>query len=665
MACEYHQVVSVLTLVRIDVLVLIVLVLSQGAAYGFELLRGKSRPNLFGAVVQILRQAGVACTALLRCGHVKQNPVEAKVRELVVEARMQRFAHFVRMTSMLAMPFCIFMVPNLLRQGVFRSMDEETATDLYYTRMNGNHLHILAVCTLCSVLSSFKKLTATLVDTLMILPFILMAVYSYFTPRNFNLVQDIYAVRSMRTIIATIGCGTVAQISVLNLFLSMFFIFLMQSRWCDELDGHFTLQFTAFSELTQGVMLPVLIAHMLKTWDSNLARANLEARLASQGRTAVDAVLSALCDAVVHVDEGCRIVEPAPKLAGLLLREPQVGSLQGSSLVDLVMEEDRPNFASYIGREALHQEATVAPALHVRLQDARGHGVLVQLLHGRCVEVDGSCGHLLGIRDLNCDSPDRGEGGFEVRQVSHNSSDGSMSQLSTISGVSSLFAAVAASPVQRQMSRCQVDFAAVPPYEIFWCSTTFLKLCNPVRPGQSLEMVLLEPPGLLAQLATRARLICAGTAEAGIFSLEEVQVKASLGRRPWVRAQVFFPEPNKEHYAISLQLFRIKGKGQKGAGSPVAIGRTASGGSDGPPPAFLTEDGRLVGRTASGGSDELAMEDGRLVGRTASGASDELPTEADDEALEVSPSPTASPMASEPRLQALPAGDPEVGRCSL
>lgn len=140
------------------------------------------------------------------------------------------------------------------------------------------------------------------------------------------------------------------------------------------------------------------------------AHATVKARMFREVETTAKNLLAALCDAVVHLSSNLSMSDSSPQLKALLLHARH---LKGHSFVDLLEESDRPRFEESmetVSRRACARAAAdeVIPAvlLHVHMRDTLGTRISVQLFAAALLEVDGSSGFLVGIRELSRDADD-------------------------------------------------------------------------------------------------------------------------------------------------------------------------------------------------------------------------------------------------------------------
>ena len=95
---------------------------------------------------------------------------------------------------------------------------------------------------------------------------------------------------------------------------------------------------------------------------------------------------------MVTLDDDLRIKEPSPALAALLFRNPTQG-LCGVKFEELICDNPRQPFLKLTWPTAL------LSGLHVRLRDATGNVVAMQLFPRRLRGVGGQISHVLGIRE--------------------------------------------------------------------------------------------------------------------------------------------------------------------------------------------------------------------------------------------------------------------------
>lgn len=124
-----------------------------------------------------------------------------------------------------------------------------------------------------------------------------------------------------------------------------------------------------------------------------VAHTTLDTRASQTGKAVAFSLLSATCDAVVHLSCELVISEPTPKLGALLLRSD---SLQGICFVDLFHENEEI---------CLQQSLNSAPGhtglIRLQLRDADGNSVDVLAYHVTGLDVDDAPYHLLGLKEAD------------------------------------------------------------------------------------------------------------------------------------------------------------------------------------------------------------------------------------------------------------------------
>jgi len=168
------------------------------------------------------------------------------------------------------------------------------------------------------------------------------------------------------------------------------------------------------------LLLLLLMAWIFHTWAYAEARATLEAKNLRRSEATMHRLLSAMCDAVVHLGPDYLIRYPAPQLEVLLLKSRTRASLQGTLLTDLFVDEsERDRFHHFLLSSQTHgpigpgQELTAdhavdsAPAVqenpactfHSHMRDASDTKVSVQIFHGSYLDIDEQVCHVVGIRE--------------------------------------------------------------------------------------------------------------------------------------------------------------------------------------------------------------------------------------------------------------------------
>eukprot|EP00928_Gymnodinium_smaydae_P027538 TRINITY_DN21271_c0_g4_i1.p1 TRINITY_DN21271_c0_g4~~TRINITY_DN21271_c0_g4_i1.p1 ORF type:complete len:630 (-),score=36.91 TRINITY_DN21271_c0_g4_i1:140-1771(-) len=142
------------------------------------------------------------------------------------------------------------------------------------------------------------------------------------------------------------------------------------------------------------------------SWMISEARATLEAKSSSQVERSLRRVLSAMCDAVACLDQEFKVLEPVPKLAGLLLKCADESAYQGTSFLDLVSNEDKQLIVDCLSEttpqlpnDPIVTDHLLAPTFHIHLKDALGLLVPVQIFYSHFMDIDDRSCFMVGIRD--------------------------------------------------------------------------------------------------------------------------------------------------------------------------------------------------------------------------------------------------------------------------
>jgi len=126
------------------------------------------------------------------------------------------------------------------------------------------------------------------------------------------------------------------------------------------------------------------------------ARATVEARFSNQTESNVKALLTVMCDAVVHVDRDMKIRKPCPQLAALVLRQQHPVNSEGQSLLDFVHADDQQR----LQQQFLNSSPGPPLSLNVHLLDANSSKVEVQLFYTCFTDFTNQNAYVIGIREL-------------------------------------------------------------------------------------------------------------------------------------------------------------------------------------------------------------------------------------------------------------------------
>jgi len=129
------------------------------------------------------------------------------------------------------------------------------------------------------------------------------------------------------------------------------------------------------------------------------ASLTFEAKISAGIEVTLDRILSALCDAVVHLRPNLSIRYPSPKLAGLLLRPLTDGMLQGDSFLELLNSgADRDRVQQHLGGGV--DLGSVPRALNVSIRDVVGNLVPVEFIYSSYTDTDDQTSYIVGIREI-------------------------------------------------------------------------------------------------------------------------------------------------------------------------------------------------------------------------------------------------------------------------
>ena len=145
------------------------------------------------------------------------------------------------------------------------------------------------------------------------------------------------------------------------------------------------------------------------------ARATLEAKNLRRSEATMHRLLSAMCDAVVHLGSDCLIRHPCPKLEVLLLKSRTHSGLQGTPFMDLLDSSEQDRFDHFLSsvtdmppreeladhalNSALADQENMACTFHSHVRDALDKQVPIQIFHGSYFDLNEQVCHIIGIRE--------------------------------------------------------------------------------------------------------------------------------------------------------------------------------------------------------------------------------------------------------------------------
>ncbi|CAK0903074.1 unnamed protein product [Prorocentrum cordatum] len=121
----------------------------------------------------------------------------------------------------------------------------------------------------------------------------------------------------------------------------------------------------------------------------------IQASIAQSDSSASRSLLNIVCDATVELDERLRIVDETPRFASLLQHGTD-RSLRGSSMVHLVVEEDRKLFTDRISSAS---DDCTANVFHTRIRDGISNVLNMEVFHVRASGYLKPDSHLVGVRE--------------------------------------------------------------------------------------------------------------------------------------------------------------------------------------------------------------------------------------------------------------------------
>mmetsp|Transcript_10549 Transcript_10549/g.23749 ORF Transcript_10549/g.23749 Transcript_10549/m.23749 type:complete len:605 (+) Transcript_10549:74-1888(+) len=171
--------------------------------------------------------------------------------------------------------------------------------------------------------------------------------------------------------------------------------------------------FLLISFLVAGFL--IAMSFLLKTLIEEEVLTAFAAWSARSSESTIQALLSAMCDAVVHLDPDLKIREHAPKLASLLVRSSCNGSLKGRTITSLMRDEDADRFRRHlrlsgetqqemgysISEASSNQPPGIANSLQVTFKDSQAFDVTVQVFTTSFVNICGVLGHMAVICQLS------------------------------------------------------------------------------------------------------------------------------------------------------------------------------------------------------------------------------------------------------------------------
>jgi len=124
-------------------------------------------------------------------------------------------------------------------------------------------------------------------------------------------------------------------------------------------------------------------------------RNEVEASSSKTFEKAAEALLSSMCDAVIHMSSEMCILKDSPRLCALLLQS-RTTSVSLNFCDFISSDDDREKFRLFIRRPP---DEAMAETIHISLCDSNSTVVPVQIFHTQCVDLHDQVVHLVGILD--------------------------------------------------------------------------------------------------------------------------------------------------------------------------------------------------------------------------------------------------------------------------
>eukprot|EP00928_Gymnodinium_smaydae_P000657 TRINITY_DN10251_c0_g3_i1.p1 TRINITY_DN10251_c0_g3~~TRINITY_DN10251_c0_g3_i1.p1 ORF type:complete len:876 (-),score=46.58 TRINITY_DN10251_c0_g3_i1:106-2733(-) len=375
--------------------------------HAFKMLLTLAYVGLFTLRVCQFR-VGSAMASLQKAWHLCVRPVEAKVRNLVIERRLRRAQH------VLSLALHAFFVFWMIRVGVVlpwqwqtEISDESRAHAAWKLAAHG-HLPLMSVTTLCFYMRLRPVHNARVLDALTILFSCIWSAQYYMMSQNLGSMNtEVYLFNESWMLIArtllnmTIGKVSIAVPCTILVTMTDVYAFsnlaplyrspsypvryyvLKQSIICSMACAmHYCVERLAFFEAQS---------------TSEVQRAELHEQLATR-------LTIGMCDAVVHLDGDLKFSKPAPKLARILFRR-DLGATP-TPFLNIVREIDHQRFKDHL--EYVKESDMMEPLvpLHFSLLDTSAACCRVRMYASAYRDSEQAMHYILGFAEIE-DIPHR------------------------------------------------------------------------------------------------------------------------------------------------------------------------------------------------------------------------------------------------------------------
>jgi len=259
------------------------------------------------------------------------------------------------------------------------------------------------------------------------------------------------------------------------------------------------------------------------------ARGEVKERSTHGQRSAVAALLKMVCDAAVELDDEFRMVGDCLALSNALFHD-QARGLLGKPLKQFVVGADQLFYEEKMTSQD-ESSTDAAKMFHVRLCDAWGNLVPMELFHVPFRGLGGEMRHLVGFKE-------HGDARIDVPETGH--SPGESFPSMPLAPMARAPRSVHGSASARDGAGLQVDVLAVEPMEIAWASPKFIRKYGSV---DTFEELLPNPQEFRQWLIGHADAVCSGRQSRQAFVYGALVV--GRGRQERYQVQALFVQPHE------------------------------------------------------------------------------------------------------------------------
>eukprot|EP00929_Paragymnodinium_shiwhaense_P082551 TRINITY_DN43535_c0_g1_i2.p1 TRINITY_DN43535_c0_g1~~TRINITY_DN43535_c0_g1_i2.p1 ORF type:complete len:628 (+),score=65.43 TRINITY_DN43535_c0_g1_i2:146-2029(+) len=342
------------------------------------------------------------CARLHLSAHRNNDPFERKVRQLAIEARLQRVRTLARIGIHCMMAVAVGSVIVYGWYDVAAFKDVTLAKSIFHRHRIVTITMGVVMCTYCWLFPERSGITTHHIFHALIFSRLCWRIWAS------GSVFEMVRIDQSETCVRFLGAlltGSPAMTLGLNIIYVGFRIYTYASL------------FDALSNLEKDVVAPMwgnpsqlalmevfvcasiwLSSIVVENWNQSTARANLLAKTFAKGEETVKSMLVVMCDAVVSVDNHFVLNTPSSDFARFLLRCPPNNSYQGVSFLEFLEVSDRQRIQQQLTSSSVGAGTTLS--LTATLLDGNGTALSAQMYCTCFIDVSDERAYVIGILEV-------------------------------------------------------------------------------------------------------------------------------------------------------------------------------------------------------------------------------------------------------------------------